>query len=94
MRIALVVIALAGIAVGLVHMRRVELTARHETRCLELQRIELDGELSRQATQLEQLTNPAEVRRRGQEMVLDTHHPRQRRTMLVQKNPATPEVQP
>jgi len=78
-RIAIVILSLAGVAVGLVHLRRAELIARHESQQLQLQQVTLRRQLWDQQIHLSYLAAPAEVRRRSEEMCLD----------LVDKNGAT-----
>lgn len=71
MRIAVVILSLAGVAVGLVHLRRAELIARHESQQLQLQQVTLRRQLWDQQIHLSYLAAPAEVRRRSEEMCLD-----------------------
>jgi len=62
MRLALVIVALAGIAVGLVHIRRAEMSVRHEIQCLRLQQISLRRRLWDQQVRLGEIMAPARVR--------------------------------
>ena len=71
MRIAVIILALAGTAVILVHLRRAEATLRHETQQLGFQQIKLRRTLWDQQITLGYLAAPAEVRRRSEEMSLD-----------------------
>lgn len=71
MRIAIVILSLAVMAVGLVHLRRAELIARHESQQLQLQQVKLRRQLWDQQINLSYLAAPAEVRRRSEEMCLD-----------------------
>jgi hypothetical protein len=70
-RIAIVILSLAVMAVGLVHLRRAELIARHESQQLQLQQVKLRRQLWDQQIDLSYLATPAEVRRRSEEMCLD-----------------------
>jgi hypothetical protein len=76
---AVVIIGLSGIAVGLVTLRRGEMSARHEAHRLRLRQVSLDRRLSRQRRQIECLRAPAEADRRGAEMNLDLTEPDQAR---------------
>ena len=71
MRIAVVIVALAAMAVGLVHMRRAELLARYEHQQLQLRQVKVRRQLWDQQITLSRLVSPSEVHRRSQEMCLD-----------------------
>lgn len=70
MRLAVVIIALAAIAVGLVHTRRMQTGARHELQKLENQQIALKRQLQDQQVQLGWLTSPSEIHRKAAELAL------------------------
>jgi len=71
MRMAVVIIALAAIAVALVHLRRAELSVRHETQELRTQQVGLRRELWDLQNRAGQLTAPGEINRRRGQMALD-----------------------
>jgi hypothetical protein len=75
-RLAVVIIALAAMAVTLVHVRRAEITARHQIEQLNLQRRQLRRTLWDQQIALGRLTNPQAVKDRGGEMGLGLVEPR------------------
>ena len=66
----MIIIALAAMAVSLVHIRRAEVVARHESQQLQLQQVKLRRQLWNQQIALGYLTTPAEVRKRSEEMSL------------------------
>jgi hypothetical protein len=70
LRLAIVIVALAAMAVSLVHIRRAEVIARHEAQRFQLQEMKLRRRLWDQQITLSYLTTPAEVRRRSEEMCL------------------------
>ncbi|HUS47081.1 MAG TPA: hypothetical protein VM098_03095 [Phycisphaerae bacterium] len=70
MRIAVVIISLAAMGVGLVSIRRMEMTARHESLQLNVRKKDLSRKSRGQDIDLGYLTSPAEVTRRVDEMVL------------------------
>lgn len=67
----MIILSLAVMAVGLVHLRRAELIARHEAQWLQLEQVKLRRQLWDQQMTLSTLVAPAEVRRRSEEMCLD-----------------------
>ena len=67
----MLILALAVVAVGLVHLRRAELIARHDAQRLQLEQVKLRRLLWDQQITLSYLAAPAEVRRRSEEMCLD-----------------------
>jgi hypothetical protein len=71
MRLAVVILALAAIAVTLVHIRRSEATVRHEIQDLRTAQVSLRRQLWDRQVRAGQLTAPSEVRRRVGEMALD-----------------------
>ena len=71
MRMGVVIVALAAIAVTLVHIRRMEIAARHQTQDLRTCQVKLRRKLWDQQIRLGFLTSPDEVRRRADEMSLD-----------------------
>ena len=62
MRLGVIILALAAIAVTLVHLRRQEISMRHEIRMLEKQRVILARELAQRDVQIGRLTTPAALR--------------------------------
>ncbi len=70
LRLAIVIVTLAAMAVGLVHIRRAELIARHESQQFQLRQVTLRRRLWDQQIALSYLTAPAEVRRRSEELCL------------------------
>jgi hypothetical protein len=66
----MVIVALAAMAVGLVHVRRAEVIACHEAQQLQLRQMKLRRRLWDQQIALSYLTAPSEVRRRSEEMCL------------------------
>ncbi len=69
-RIGLVIVLLAAMAVGLVHIRRSEMYVRHEIQRLSQQQILLRRKLWDQQVHLGYLTAPATIRSRADEMAL------------------------
>jgi len=69
-RIAVVIVSLAAIAVGLVNIRRAEISLRHETCTLKAREEHLQGKYRSQDIDFGYLTAPAEVKRRGDEQGL------------------------
>ena len=70
MRLAVVILAMAVIAIGLVQIRRSELAARHEIQLLKARDTELRRAVWDQQVRLGYLTAPSEVLRRADEMSL------------------------
>jgi hypothetical protein len=66
----MIIIALTAMAVSVVHIRRAEVVARHESQQFQLQQVKLRRQLWDQQITLSYLTTPAEVRRRSDEMSL------------------------
>jgi hypothetical protein len=66
MRLATVILVLAGIAVALVHVRREEIAVRHEIQRLQIRRVALRRTLWEQQVRLGYLAAPEEVRRRAE----------------------------
>ena len=71
MRFAVVILVLAAIAAGLVHIRRRQAVCCHEIQSLQIRRIALRRKLWDQNVRLGYLTAPHQVRRRVEEMVLN-----------------------
>lgn len=67
----MVILALAVVAVGLVHLRRAELIVRHDAQRLQLEQVKVRRQLWGQQITLSYLAAPAEVRRRSDQMCLD-----------------------
>ena len=77
MRLAWMVLFLAVLAIGLIHIRRAEVSAQHEFQRLKAQEISLRREIWIEQVEFSRLTTPAETRRRASEMALrlvDKHH--------------------
>jgi hypothetical protein len=71
-RIAVVIVSVAAVAVALVNIRRMEMAARHETlKLLKVRDIELGRRSYDQDIDLGYLAAPAEVNRRRSEMRLE-----------------------
>jgi len=70
-RMGLVIVLLAGIAVGLVHLRRGEIITRHEIQRLQMRQVKLRRQLWNQQIRLGLLTAPDKVRQRVEQMKLD-----------------------
>lgn len=68
MRICLIIVALAAIAVGLVHIRRAETSANHRIQQLQSEQDNLRRTLHTQQVILSRLITPKEVRRRMEDM--------------------------
>ena len=71
MRMGLVIVLLAGLAVGLVHVRRAEIITRHEIQQFRMRQVKLRRQLWDQQIRLGLLTAPDKVRRRVEQMKLD-----------------------
>ena len=70
MRLATVIVVLAAIAVTLVHLRRREITVRHEIQLLRTRQVALRRKLWDQQVRLGQLTAPRRIRHFAEEMAL------------------------
>ncbi len=70
MRLAIVIVSVAAIAVGLVHLRRTEIATRHRIQRLSAEQIRLRRVLWDQQVRLGELTAPGRVRQRADEMAL------------------------
>lgn len=89
MRIAIVIISLAAVAVCLVNIRRMEMTARNETiRLLELREIQLNRKHWGQDVDLGYLTAWEEVERRAGEQGLQFGAENRRWYCLADGQPA------
>jgi cell division protein FtsL len=78
MRLAWIIVVLAAIGVSLVHLRRVEMSSRHDIQRLREQTVALRRELQEQQLQLGYLTAPGQVDDRAREMAMefvDPHAP-------------------
>jgi hypothetical protein len=64
MRLALIIVSFAAIAVGLVHLRRAEVAVQHRIQSLQREEVLLRRELADRDVRLGELTRPAEIRRR------------------------------
>lgn len=71
MRLLPIIVFLSAIAVGVVHIRRAEITSRHEIQRLQSRRVEVRRLLWDQQVQLSKRMAPAEIRRRADEMCLE-----------------------
>lgn len=71
MRMALVILSLAAIAVALVHIRRAETSLRNEVLKLEAQQVKLRRTLWDQQMRLACMANPEAVKQRAAAMSLD-----------------------
>lgn len=77
MRLVWVVLFLAVLAIGLIHIRRAEVTAQHEFQRLKAEEISLHRKIWIEQVEFSRLTTPAETRRRASGMALrlvDKHH--------------------
>jgi len=70
MRMGIVIIVLAAMGVGLVQIRRQEMTARHEIQSLRAAQVKIRRTLWEQQVRMGELTAPQAVRRRAAEMAL------------------------
>jgi len=61
-RLGFLIISLASVTVALVHLRRMEVSARHETQRLEMRQVQLRRRLWDQQVDLSRLTAPQKVR--------------------------------
>jgi len=68
MRLVLIILMLAGIALAMVHIRRADILARHEVMELQDEQIRIRRTLNDQQVDLSRLGAPLEVRRRAKEM--------------------------
>jgi len=67
-RISLIIVALAAIAVGLVHLRREQTRVAYQTQRAQIRQVELRRRLCDQQVELGRLTNPQCVRRRASQL--------------------------
>jgi len=70
MRLATVIVVLAAIAVTLVHLRRREITVRHEIQLLRTRQVALRRKLWDQQVRLGRLTAPRRIRHFVEETAL------------------------
>ncbi|MFP3937712.1 MAG: hypothetical protein ACLFVW_05165 [Phycisphaerae bacterium] len=70
-RMLFIVVALCGIAVALVQVRRAETSVRHDIQHLRLRRVSVRRSLWDQQVRLNMRTAPREIRRRAELMALD-----------------------
>ena len=63
MRIAMIIALMAGLALGLIHIRRQEIAIRHEIQRLQTQQIKLRRKLWDQQVRYGKLLAPAELHR-------------------------------
>jgi len=70
LRLAIVIVSVTAIAVGLVHLRRREIAARHRIQRLAAEQVRLRRALWDQQVRLGELTAPGCVRQRAEEMAL------------------------
>ncbi|HOD81647.1 MAG: hypothetical protein BWX88_01871 [Planctomycetes bacterium ADurb.Bin126] len=70
MRLGIIIIALAAIAVALVQVRREEMVARHRLQTLRAAQVKIRRALWEQQVRLGELTAPRAVRHRAAEMAL------------------------
>jgi hypothetical protein len=75
MRLGLVILLLAGMAVALVHVRRAEVSTRHEIQRLRMRQVTLRRKLWDQQIRVGELTSPREVRKRVEQMKLKLVRP-------------------
>lgn len=75
MRMGLVILLLAGMAVALVHIRRAEVSTRHEIQRLRMGQVRLRRKLWDQQIRVGELTSPQEVRKRVERMKLKLVRP-------------------
>lgn len=69
-RLGMVIAVLAAMALGLVHVRRAKVRARHEIQGLRLRQISLRRRLWDQEVRIGQLTTPERIRFRAAQMPL------------------------
>ncbi len=77
-RLAAMILILAGIAVSLVHIRRSEIVVRHEIQHLQMQRVSLRRTLWDQQVRIGYLTAPREIRRRMEQLTMKARDENQR----------------
>ena len=77
-RLAAMILILAGIAVSLVHIRRSEIVVRHEIQHLQMQRVSLRRKLWDQQVRIGYLTAPREIRRRMEQLTMKARDENQR----------------
>jgi len=68
MRISLIIVALAAIAVGVVHIRHCETRTNYQIQHLQLEQIYLRRKLYDQQADLARLISPGQVRQRMEQM--------------------------
>jgi hypothetical protein len=66
----MIIVCLAAMAVALVHVRRAEIIARHQAHQLELKQVDQRRRMQDQQLTLSEMTSPAEVRKRVEDMSL------------------------
>jgi cytochrome c-type biogenesis protein CcmE len=89
-RFMVVIVSLTAIALGMIHLRRAELVARHQYQQLEDRRIQLRRKLWDQQSRLGYLVSPGEVRRRVDEMSLNLVDKDQAACAAPKSRPAVP----
>jgi hypothetical protein len=70
MKLAMVIVCLAAIAAGVVHFRRERTYIRNEVQRLQTQQVALRRDLWDQQVRMGWLVQPAEVRRRAEDLAL------------------------
>ena len=83
MRLILIIVLLGAVAVGLVQIRRAETVTRYRTQQIRSTRMRLQRVLWDQQIDLANLTAPAEIRHRAEEMALNLTDKSQRPTKLA-----------
>jgi hypothetical protein len=71
MRLAIVIVTLAAIAVVMIQFRRAEVIAQCEIQQLRIEQVSLNRSMWDQQARLSYIKAPQEVRRRSDEMALD-----------------------
>lgn len=83
MRIAVVILALAAIGWCKVHIRRSEMTARHQVQKLRARRVVLRRQLWDRQARMAVVASPGQVRRRIDRMGLDLVHQSESRVRMA-----------
>ena len=77
MRLVWLILFLAVLAIGLIHIRRAEVTAQHEIQRLKAQEVSLNRQIWIKQVEFARLTTPEQTQRRASGMAMnlvDKHH--------------------
>ena len=77
MRLVWIIIFLAVLAIGLIHIRRAEVTAQHDIQRLKAQEVSLNRQIWIKQVEFARLTTPQQTQQRARDMAMNLvnkHH--------------------